>query len=407
MSGLEKNRKLKLGYFNHGHFLIDEKGQQYVPFDIAIWAERFGELCDEYVCFLNRGWQIKSNDVPKAFHLISPKAKIVDIGNQAPHRKKAFGIGLKKEAIYNGTKNLDFIIIQGPTPQQLPVAKSVHPNCKVVPLLVGILTKSPSEIFRLPGIKGKFKEISKDTVRFYTNYLTLKLISKYSYMVLGNNPAMPAAYKVKEGQFTLVSKGLIREEEIVSRERKQGDGPLRLIFYSRLDPEKNAELLVKAVSILRKEGRDTYLDIYGGAGLPAYKAFLINRIKELGVEDYISLKGEIPNTKKVEVFNQSDIYIFNTCTNEGYPRTLWEGFAAGIPTICVSYLGISQFFNNQEALIFKQNSLEDLLDKIRTLDGNDELQNTLVKNSQALLRQNTMHQSTQHIYNLLEKELLA
>lgn len=407
MNGLGENKKLKLGYFNHGHFLTDENGLQYIAFDVAIWADRFGEMCDEYVCFLNRGETIKSDAVPKSFHLLSPNAKIVDIGKQAPHRLKGFGIGLNKKAIYEGTKNLDYIIIQGPTPQQIPVAKVVHPNCKIASLLVGILTKAPKEIYKPQGLQSKVKEFSKNVLRVYTNYLTRLLVNKYSYIVMGNNPAMEPSYKVRDNRFNLVSKGLIRDNEIVTTEQKLHDGPLRLVFYSRLDPEKNVELLIKAVSELRKGGREAILDVYGGTAVPSYMNFINSVIDQEGVKDYINFRGEIPNNKKVELFKQSDIYIFNTCTNEGYPRTLWEGFAAGIPTICVSYLGIRQFFNNQEALIFEQNSLSDLLKKIRELDGNIELQKTLVKNSQALLRENTMEKSTEYIYNLLQNNLPA
>jgi glycosyltransferase involved in cell wall biosynthesis len=396
---------MRLGLFNHGHYLTDENGQQYVTFDVAIWAERFGEMCNEYVCFLNNGGTIKSNALPKSFHPISKKASIVNIGKQAPHRIKGFGIGLNKKAIYEGTKNLDYIIIQGPTPQQLPVAKAVHPNCKIASLLVGILTKAPKEIYRPAGIKGAIKEYLKNVLRIYTNHLTCRLVNKYSYIVLGNNPAMEKSYKISGNRFNLVSKGLIRDEEIVSTERAPHYGPLRLIFYSRLDPEKNVELLIKAVSELRKGGRQTILDVYGGTAVPSYISQINKLIDALGVKDYINFRGEIPNNKKVEIFNQSDIYIFNTCTNEGYPRTLWEGFAAGIPTICVSYLGIRQFFTNQEALIFEQNSLEDLLAKIKDLDGNLALQKTLIKNSQALLRENTIEKSTKYIYNLLHNKL--
>jgi len=360
-------------------------------------------LCEEFTCFLNNGGTISSDNVPKSYHILTAKSSIVDIGKQAPHRIKGFGIGLDKKAIYNGTKNLDYIIIQGPTPQQNPVAKAVHPNCKIASLLVGILTKSPKEIYRPAGLNGAIREFFKNVLRIYTtNYLTRALVNKYSYIVLGNNPAMESSYKIKDNRFNLISKGLIRDSEIVYRDREQHEGPLRLIFYSRLDPEKNVELLIKAVSKLRKGGREAILDVYGGTAVPSYMSLINSVIDELDVKDYINFRGEIHNNKKVEVFNQSDIYIFNTCTNEGYPRTLWEGFAAGIPTICVSYLGIRQFFTNQEALIFEQNSLEDLLVKIRELDGNSELQKTLVKNSQALLRENTLEKSTDYIYNLLQ-----
>jgi hypothetical protein len=99
MSG---NRKaIKLGYYNHGHYIKDQDGQVYVSFDIAIWADRFVELCDEFVVFLNRGVgaTYEKNKIPKSFYPLHTKAKLVDIGLQRPHWQKVIGIGLNKQAI--------------------------------------------------------------------------------------------------------------------------------------------------------------------------------------------------------------------------------------------------------------------------------------------------------------------
>jgi glycosyltransferase involved in cell wall biosynthesis len=401
MSGNKK--ALKLGYYNHGYYIKDVEGQVYVNFDIAIWADRFLDLCEEFMVFLNRGASepLAKENIPNSFYLLNPKTKLIDIGLQRPHWQKVFGIGLNRKAILEATSSLHWIIIQGPTPQQNVVAKSVHPNCKIAPLLVGLWRKWPKEMFRQTGTLNFFKEHLINLLKLYNQYQTSVLLNKYADLPMGNNPAMPGFYKCKKS-FTLVSKGLVNESEIQRKERKfNSKGLIKLVFFSRLDPEKNLELILESLALLKSLGRNIELKVFGGTPMIQYLEFIKNKIAHLKLDNQVKLMGEIPNHQKFEVFQNADIYIFNTCTTEGFPRTVWEAMACGIPIVCANYPGAEAFFDNDEVLIFEQNNLKDLTDKILTLSDDINLSKKITQSAYSLLIKNTLEASTLNIHNLL------
>ena len=403
MSGNKK--VMKLGYYNHGHFIKDQEGKVYVSFDVAIWADRFVELCDEFVVFLNRGVgnSFEKSKITKSFYPLHPKAKLVDIGLQRPNWQKVIGIGLNKQAIIESTAKLDWIIIQGPTPQQNVIAKSVHPNCKIATLLVGLWKKWPKQMFRQSGVKNKLKEQFINILKWYNQHQTSVLMNKYADLPMGNNPAMPSFYRCKKS-FALVSKGLVRASEIQVRERNPIDKKeIKLVFFSRLDPEKNLELIIEAVAKLKSEGRIVVLKAYGGTPMKQYIDLIRKKVSELGLEEHVHLMGELPNHQKLEVFQDADIYVFNTCTTEGFPRTVWEAMATGIPIVCANYPGANQFFKNGEVRLFEQNNKQDLVNKIIELSGNEDLRKHTTQSAYQLLQQNTLEKSTEHIIEVLSK----
>jgi glycosyltransferase involved in cell wall biosynthesis len=397
---------LRLGYYNHGHYICDTEGQLYVSFDIAIWADRFVVLCDEFVVFLNRsrGNPFEKSEIPKSFYPLNKRVKLVDIGLQRPHWQKVFGLGLDKQAIINATSSLDWIIIQGPTPQQNVIAKSVHSNCKIATVLVGLWKKWPNQMYRQSGLKSLFKEKMINVLKWYNQYQTRLLLNKYADLPLGNNLAMPVFYKCRK-PFTLVSKGLVKESEIRFQQREPIDKVhIKLVFFSRLDPEKNLELILLAISELKALGRIVELKVYGGTPMKEYLDLIRKNIVMLGLEKEVHLVGEFPNHKKLEIFQDADIYIFNTCTTEGFPRTIWEAMATGIPIVCANYLGADQFFKNGEVLLFEQNNILDLVQKILTLSDDDSMRKKMIESAYNLLQQNTLEKSTENIIRVLTNQ---
>jgi glycosyltransferase involved in cell wall biosynthesis len=394
---------IKLGYYNHGQYILDKEGQVYVSFDIAIWADRFVELCDEFVVFLNRGvgMPYEKSNIPKSFYPLNKGVKLVDIGLQRPHWQKVIGVGLNTQAILDATSTLDWIIIQGPTPQQNVIAKSVHSNCKIATLLVGLWKKWPTQMFRQSGLNHLFKEQMINLLKWYNQYQTSVLMNKYADLPMGNNPAMPIFYKCRK-PFALVSKGLVKETEIQYQERKPLDKKLiKFVFFSRLDPEKNLELILDAMALIKSTGRNVELKVFGGTPMVQYLEFIRKKITELDLVNQVLLKGELPNHQKSEVFQDADIYIFNTCTTEGFPRTVWEAMASGIPIVCANYLGAKSFFKNNEVLIFEQNNKNDLAEKILLLADDSSLSKKITESAYLLLNKNTLESSTLNIRNTL------
>jgi glycosyltransferase involved in cell wall biosynthesis len=135
-------------------------------------------------------------------------------------------------------------------------------------------------------------------------------MNKYADLPMGNNPAMPIFYKCRK-PFALVSKGLVKESEIQLKERKSLDEKLiKLVFFSRLDPEKNLELILDAMALIKSTGRNIELKVFGGTPMVQYLDFLRKKITELDSEvklKFISKQKDNFEDFRLKVLNKLNV----------------------------------------------------------------------------------------------------
>jgi glycosyltransferase involved in cell wall biosynthesis len=104
--------------------------------------------------------------------------------------------------------------------------------------------------------------------------------------------------------------------------------PIRLVFVGRLSPEKLCDQLIKACSILLKNGVSFRLDIIGDGPLREDLIFLT---KELKLENFISINGF--SSDIICCMEKSDILILPS-KSEGMSNVLLEAISVGLPIVC-------------------------------------------------------------------------
>lgn len=106
--------------------------------------------------------------------------------------------------------------------------------------------------------------------------------------------------------------------------------PLRILFLSRLVPEKGVMLCLLAVQLLRARGLDVRLELAGSGplleGLPA-------RIRAMGLEDCVHLPGFVPPERTRERLLANDLMWLPSLVPEGQPYALLEALEAGMPAV--------------------------------------------------------------------------
>lgn len=111
------------------------------------------------------------------------------------------------------------------------------------------------------------------------------------------------------------------------RPRYEGERDKRIVAVGRLDANKNHEMMIRAFAAIR-EGYPAYtLTIYGEGELRAY---LENLARELGVAEYVSLPGVIPDVAAQT--RQAALFLL-TSYSEGVSNALIEALATGLPVI--------------------------------------------------------------------------
>jgi glycosyltransferase involved in cell wall biosynthesis len=139
-------------------------------------------------------------------------------------------------------------------------------------------------------------------------------------------------------------------------------------LVGRLQPWKGQDRLLRAQAILRERGHAMHLVIVGGDswGLsPEYAASLLPLARELGVEDAVTMTGEVPDAGPY--VEQMDILV-NASDPEPFGIVILEGMARGVAVVAVDSGGPAEFVaNRRTGMLARSGAPEDLADALEPL----------------------------------------
>lgn len=107
-------------------------------------------------------------------------------------------------------------------------------------------------------------------------------------------------------------------------------------IVGRLQPFKGQDRFLRALAELRRRGHDVHGLIVGGDAFdlaPAYLGELHALIARLGLEDRVTMTGQVPDA--TPYFEAMDILV-SASTGEAFGIVLVEAMAAGVPVVAVA-----------------------------------------------------------------------
>lgn len=116
------------------------------------------------------------------------------------------------------------------------------------------------------------------------------------------------------------------------------NGEADLISFGRLVDHKNIDHFIRALALLKKDGRTLSADIVGDGPL---RPMLENLAIELGVKENITFHGRLDDVSLVALLKRAKVFVHPSTKEGGGSITLLEANACGLPAVCYNHpLGI-------------------------------------------------------------------
>lgn len=138
---------------------------------------------------------------------------------------------------------------------------------------------------------------------------------------------------------------------------------------------KHPESPVRIAAMLKKEGIDFEIDMYGiGPEWNNTKRL----VDELDVADCVNLRGAAPNEEIIRQMRSHQVFLFTSDRNEGWGAVLNEAMSNGCAVLASDAIGSVPYLIDDgiNGLIYKDGDINDLFMKVKWLSDNpDKLEN--------------------------------
>lgn len=146
---------------------------------------------------------------------------------------------------------------------------------------------------------------------------------------------------------------------------KGSNNPLRLVFVSRIMPEKGVEFLLNSLKKINSDKILFEIDFFG----PIDHTYNLKRFTDLIYEsrNFARYLGFLDLSKKesYKILSEYDLFVFPTLyETEGVPGALIDAMIAGLPILVSDFKSSSEIVNDKIGYLFRMNSIEDFSNKL-------------------------------------------
>lgn len=168
------------------------------------------------------------------------------------------------------------------------------------------------------------------------------------------------------------------EIECVNRSYKAKQ-PLKLIYFSRINPDKGlGDLIDVVIEINRRFSSPIlYLDISGGVsnepGIKEFNEHVIEQCKTHDFLRYLGMNLKIEGLDSYKKLQAYDLHVFpSRFKQECAPGSILDMFIAGVPTLSSKFPSYKDLLSDDNSFFFEQGSKTDLENKLLYIFENSQ-----------------------------------
>jgi glycosyltransferase involved in cell wall biosynthesis len=185
---------------------------------------------------------------------------------------------------------------------------------------------------------------------------------------------------------------------------KKRNEQIIFLFVGRLEKQKGLNYLIKALNILKKEYSQFMVWIIGSG---SEEDNLKRLVKKYDLQSYIKFLGNKSNEEISSYYLNSDVFILPSIW-EGFPLTLLEAWAAGLPVIISDVGNVSEIcWDGENALIVPPGNSRKITEAMKLLINNESLREKLGENGKKLVAKKYSWEKISKEFETIYKDLLT
>lgn len=181
----------------------------------------------------------------------------------------------------------------------------------------------------------------------------------------------------KWGYFTEVHENYVEASEDASISENKN---ATILWCARFLRWKHPEMAIRLAERLKLSGYKFHMNMYGDVGhlAPHDTPYPMERakalMKELGVEDCVTLKGNRPNAEIQEAMRKADIFLFTSDRLEGWGAVANESMLNGCALVASDAIGSTRYLVNhcETGMVFESCNMDSLYLQVKYLLDNPE-----------------------------------
>jgi len=169
-------------------------------------------------------------------------------------------------------------------------------------------------------------------------------------------------------------------EDKIKLKKEFGLSDNTILCSGRLAPEKNIDIILKALDIVKKIFPSVSLAVTGHG---SFENDLKAMVKQMKLDDNVKFFGTVEEKTLIKIYQASDVYTIAS-TAETQSMSLIKAFATGLPAIGVNARALPEYINDNNGYIVEIGDSTAIADKIIYLLKNKQLCGILGANGNRL-----------------------
>ena len=257
-----------------------------------------------------------------------------------------------------------------------------------------------SKILNIPHI-WHIREFGKEDFGFIPvvskKYINKCLNSSQAIITISN--ALKDKYNkiVNKEKLYVIYNGFDIDKLLYKPKKHNFDKNVNILISGQVSEGKGQKQAVEAISKLNDMGYSIKLFIAGDIN----KDYLKSIIHTYGKPNWLKILGKVDDMYKLR--NEMDIELI--CSkSEAFGRVTVEAMLHGVPVIGAASGGTLELIKDgTTGMLYKQNNVEELANKIKVIIDNPELYNKISVNAYEFAKGFTISNTANEVYNIFKK----